>query len=333
VTIKDIAKYAGVSTATVSRVINNTGFVSPEYEDKVLKVIEEVGYVPNSIARSLKMTTTYTVGFLVSDISNKYFMSIAKSIEDVIGREKFNLIVASTEGDAERELTYLNMFLGKKVDGIIINTTGKNDNYIAKLSRRVPTILLHRKLTCGEFVGDLVDSNNISGGYSLAKELLLKGHKEIAIISGPLNLSTGKERYEGMVRAFKEHDLEFSEEFLYEGDFTLESGYSGAKEILSKNNKPSAIILANNQMAIGALTYLKESNINIPEDISVVVYGNIDLQNLLFVNLTSTTQDPWALGKRAGELILNRIDKGRTQNVESIFDSSLIIGDSVKALT
>ena len=329
VTVKDVARIAGVSIATVSRVINKTNYVSPEVEKKVHEAIVEVGYVPNSVARSLKMTSTFSVGFLVSDISNKYFMTIAKAIEDKISKKNFNLIIASTEGDADRELTYLNMLVGKKVDGLILNTSGKNDAFIAKLSSNIPTVLLHRKLSVEGFVGDIVDSNNIQGGYGLASELLSQGHRRIGIVSGPLQLSTGRERFEGMLRALKEFNCVLDHELIYEGDFTYDSGLMGARILLNKKNPPSALVLANNQMAIGALLYMKKAKIRIPEDVSVVAYGNIDLQELLFINLTIANQDPWALGSRAGQLVLDRINHLSEPNHEVIFESNVIRGDSV----
>jgi LacI family transcriptional regulator len=332
VTVRDVARLAGVSIATVSRVINKTNYVSPEIERKVYDAIEAVGYVPNSVARSLKMTSTFSVGFIVSDISNKYFMTIAKAIEDRISERNFNLIVASTEGRGDRELAYLNMLVGKKVDGLILNSSGENEKYIAKLSENIPTVLLHRKLSEKGFIGDIVDSNNVNGGYALAKELLKNGHQRIGIVSGPLRLSTGKERLEGMMRAFKEFKISFNEDFLFEGDFTHDSGYQGAKYLIGRSEPPSAVILANNQMAIGALLFIKESKFRIPEDISVVAYGNIDHKELLFVDLTIVNQDPWILGNRAGQLILDRIENKSVYNQEVIFESMIVPGNSIASI-
>lgn len=141
VTIKDVAKLAGVSIATVSRVINDNYYVSPEIKEKVLQAIEDLDYYPNYVARSLKSEKTNSIGFLVSDISNTYFTTMAKALEDVIHKKNYSLIVCSTEDKKEKELAYLKLLISKKVDGLILNTTGKNDELIAELSKQLPIVL------------------------------------------------------------------------------------------------------------------------------------------------------------------------------------------------
>ena len=329
VTVHDVAKEAGVSTATVSRVVNKIGTVSEENKQKVLKAIEDTGYVPNSIARSLKMQATFTVGFVISDISNKYFMSVAKAIEEVVSQENYNMIVASTNGKGDKERAYLEMLLSKNMDGLIINSSGENDEYIAELSKRIPIILLHRKLSTTHFLGDLIDSNNIHGGYQLAIKLLEKGHRRIGIINGPMNLSTSRERLLGIRKAFTEYHMEIDDQYLLFGDFTKTSGYDRVKDLLTLQVPPTAIIFCNNDMALGALKYLRKTSIKIPEDLSLVVYGNIDNNDLLFIKLTSVIQDPWIIGNKAGAMLLERIQRKIIQNREIIFDTNLSDGTSI----
>jgi len=331
VTIKDVAKKAGVSIATVSRVINNNYNVSPEIKEKVLRAIEELNYYPNSVARSLKNDSmTHTIGFLVSDISNNYFTIMAKAVEEVIHKEGYSLIVCSTNDIKERESVYLKLLLSKKVDGLILNTTGENDDFITELSERLPIVLVNRRIYNLNFKGDFIDSDNIEGTYKLVTHLLALGHRKIGVINGTLSVSTGRERFKGFERAMSEVGIYVDESYpyRYDGNFTMESGYQGAAKIFNASDKPSAIVIMNNVMAIGALKYFRANNIKVPEDISVVAYGNIDNSDLLYIQPTIVTLDAWVIGNKAGEMILERIKRKNIPNREIIFVPQLIEGNS-----
>ncbi|MDN5276207.1 MAG: hypothetical protein PWR01_172 [Clostridiales bacterium] len=335
VTIKDVAKRAGVSIATVSRVINNNYYVSPEIREKVLRAIEELNYYPNSVARSLKNdSTTHTIGFLVSDISNNYFTIMAKAVEEVVHKEGYSLIVCSTNDVKKRELVYLKLLISKKVDGLILNTTGENDDFIATLSERLPIVLVNRRVYNQNFRGDFIDSDNIEGTYKLVTYLLSMGHRKIGVINGTLSVSTGRERFKGFERAMSEVGIFVDESYpyRYDGDFTMESGYQGAAKMVNMHQKPSAIVIMNNVMAIGALKYFRANNIRVPEDVSIVAYGNIDNSDLLYVQPTIVTLDPWSIGNKAGEMILERIKNRNMGNREVIFVPQLVEGNSVKKL-
>jgi len=332
VTIRDIAKHAGVSIATVSRVINDNYYVSPEIKERVLKTIDELHYYPNSVARSLKNDSTNTIGFLVSDISNTYFTTMAKAVEDVVHKEGYNLIVCSTEDKKERELEYLKLLISKKIDGLILNTTGKNDSFIASLSERMPVVLVNRRINKGNFKGDFIDSDNIQGAYMLVNHLLSLGHRKIGVINGMLSVSTGYERFKGFVKAMAEVGIVVDEKYpyRYDGDFTLESGYQGAAKLMNVSDRPSAIVVMNNVMGLGALRYFKVNGMNVPNDISVAVYGNIDNIELMYVQPTFVTLNAWVIGNKAGEMILERIKNKGLGNREVIYVPQLIEGNSVK---
>ncbi|MDI3508599.1 MAG: hypothetical protein PWP55_791 [Clostridiales bacterium] len=332
VTIRDIAKRAGVSIATVSRVINDNYYVSPDIKERVLQAIEELHYYPNSVARSLKNDATNTIGFLVSDISNNYFTTMAKAVEDVIHKEGYNLIVCSTEDKKERELEYLKLLISKKIDGLILNTTGENDGFIASLSEHMPLVLVNRKVYSDKFKGDFIDSDNIQGAYNLVSYLLSLGHRKIGVINGMLTVSTGKERFKGFVKAMSEVGIEVNEDYpyRYDGEFTLESGYQGAAKIMSSSDKPSAIIIMNNVMTMGALKYFRSNGIDVPNDISIAAYGNIDNIELMYIQPTIVTLNAWVIGNKAGEMILERIKNKAVSNREVIYVPQLIEGNSVK---
>lgn len=332
-TIKEVAKIAGVSVATVSRVINRNYYVSPEITERVHKAIQECGYVPDSVARSLKNNTTYLIGFIVSDISNSHLMSIARSIENVIRESNYNLLVCSTENDPALEKKYIEAFLSRRLSGIILHSTGLLDEYVSEVSKRIPITLVYRKVKSPSFLGDFVDTNGKRGAFLLTQHLIQQGHRRIGMINGSLQFSTAQDRFQGYREALKASGISLQEELLYFGDFTESSGYQGAAYLLSLKEPPSAILCMNNVVAYGTLKYLFGKGIRVPEDISVVNYGEIEYAETMRVNLTRVPQDPWALGHKAGELILERINHPSMPNREVIFDAEIIFGNSVRKLT
>ncbi len=334
VTIKDIAKHAGVSIATVSRVINGNYYVSPETKEKVIKALRELNYYPNSIARSLKTYSTYTIGFLVSYISNTHYTTIAKGVEEIVNEENYSLIACSTEENKERELKYLKILLSRRVDGLIINTTGENDEFIAKMSQNIPIVFVHRRIYARDYRGDFVDFNCVQGSYDLTKHLLNLGHRKIFVINGKLSLSSGIEKFTGFVKAMSEVGIRVDDDYpyRYDGDYSVESGYQGAAHIMQMQDRPTAVVIMNNTMAMGAYRFFKNNQIKVPDEISVASFVDIENADLMYVRPCVATMNPWIVGRKAGELILDRI-KGINNNREVIYESQVIPGDSVKPLT
>jgi len=333
-TIKDVAKHAGVSIATVSRVLNDNPSVSEENKENVLNAIEQLNYLPNSVARSLRKNTTYTIGFAVSDISNDHFTQIARTVEDIVNEENYNVIVCSTENDQKREKNYLNLLIGKKIDALILNTSGKNDSLVANISKNLPIVLINRRVNNPMFRGDFIDSNNNYGAYLLTSHLISYGHRKIGVINGLMSVNTGLERFEGFKRAMKEIGVivDDSYPYLYNGDFTLESGYKGVEALINRKDKPTAIIAMNNTMAMGALKYLRNHGINVPGEVSIAAYGSISNIELYYVRPSIVTLDAWTIGQKAGELILERIRNKNVPNKEIFLTPQLVIGDGVRKI-
>lgn len=334
-TIKEIARLAGVSIATVSRVINGTSYVSPDIESRVRKVIEDSQYVPNSVARSLRFDNTWTVGSIISDIANSYFNIIAKVSLDLLRERNYSMIICSTEEDADRELNYLRFLDGRKVDGIMLNSTGKNDDYIALLSQRMPIVLLNRRIRHVGFRGDFIDSSNHEGGSLMVDHLFRHGHRRIGVINGDLGLSTGQERFEGFVEAMARHGLSVGSDypFRFDGKFHMDEGFEGARVLCEKSRPPTAIAVMNNAMAIGAMKYFKARHIRVPEDISLVVYGDIFNSDILYVEPDHVTLNPYVIGRKAAESILERIRQPDLPNREVIYSPTLSQGNSVATLS
>lgn len=334
ITIKDVAESCGVSVATVSRVLNNNYFVTSDTKENVLKAVEQLGYIPNFAARSLKMNTSGIIGYITSDISNGYHITMAKAIEDVIRQENYNLIVCSTNNDKSTEEQYLKLLIGKGVDALVINTCGKNDAYILNLNKTLPMVLVNRRLNTPGFHGDFADCNNTLGMYLLTKELLNHGHRRILLIQGPEHLSNTKERFQGFLSAMLEADIDVTKDypFIFNGDYSLKSGYEGIAYMESLPQQPTAILGTNNVMTIGALKCLKEKNISIPEEISIAGFNGIDHLELMTVRPTVADFNPASIGLAAGKAILERIGDNTIDNREYIFSPTLVRGNSVRKI-
>jgi DNA-binding LacI/PurR family transcriptional regulator len=339
VTIKDVAQLASVSIATVSRVLNKNYYVSPDLESKVTAAIEQLGYYPNSVARSLKNQSTMTIGFLVSDISNNFFTNIFRAIEDSIREYHYNLLVCNTDHDKEREYDYLQLMLEKKVDGIIINTTGFNDDFISSISERIPVALCSRRIMTAEFKGDLVDSDNIRGSYDLTSHLISLGHTKIGIVNGPIHVSSAIERLEGFQKAMGEIGIKVDQNYPYyfNGNFSVDGGFQCAKKLLSRNDPPTAIVFMNNEMAAGALRYCRLNNIDVPDSVSIASYDRIVNDDLLYVHPCFVTMEPLEIGKKLAELIVERIqNKDKASDIpnrEIRLLSHLVVGNGTKRIT
>lgn len=336
ITIKDVAREANVSIATVSRVINKNYVVSSDLEMKVISAIEKLNYVPNSIARSLKNDNTHTIGLIVSDISNGFFTTIARAAEDLLMHKGYNLIVCSTDNQQEKEASYLQLLMEKKVDGIILNTTGENTQFISAISKNIPIALCSRKVESPLFKGDFVESDNIPGSYELTSHLLQLGHRRIAVINGQPNVSSSQERLQGFTQAMETVGItvDKSYPYLFNGNFSeVSTGYDGIAKLMQMEEPPTAVIAMNNELAIGVLKYCHTNNVLIPETLSVCAFGGIENMDILYVQPSYVSVVPAGIGRRLAELLIERIEqKNNLPNREIRFTTQLIEGNGVRAI-
>ena len=330
-TIKDIAKEAGVSIATVSRVLNRNTYVTEEIKNKVLKAAEDLNYIPNTAAKSLKTQRSGIVGFIISDISSDALLVAARSAERVFSEQNYNLILCSTENDPEREKKYLNMLMSKNVDGIVLNTTGKNVEEIVNISRQIPMVLYNRNIEDPHFRGDLVDTNNFEVSYGLTKQLLTLGHKRIMAICGPSYLSNSVERLNGFKTAMQEAGIEVGADYpyLYSGDFSRQTGKDAIAYMMTLKEQPTAILSQNTTMSIGALEQCNIMNIKVPGDISFISYDGIPNAELMRIIPTSATYDVAAMGEKIGYSMLERIQSPELANRKFIFNPDIVLGNSL----
>lgn len=334
-TIKDIAKAADVSIATVSRVINQSENVKPELAERVMSAVKKLNYSPNAVARSLKNSKTAVVAYLVSNISDPFFITIGRGIEAYIQNYGYNLMVCSIGHSKERERDYLRILQGKKVDGMIINTTGYNDDLISGLSRKIPVVLSNRRINDGNFIGDFVDQENVGDAYALTNQLLMNGHKRIALVNGPEHVSTAYERYRGFCSAMREADLtvDATYPYQYSNTFTTQTGYDGVRVLMSLPDPPTAFVFASSELAFGGMRYFVQKGIRVPQDVSFVCIGDLINRDLLYTQPTLSSVNLHGMGERMAELLLERIQaEAAIPNREVRFSSTILQGNSVRSI-
>ena len=333
-TIKDIARKAGVSTATVSRVINGTGNVNEEMKARVQAVIADSGFKPNFSARSLKVNKTFTIGLIVSDISDRYYSLMTKAIANGLPSTDYSLVVCNTDNSPEREKWYFDFLSGKQTDGIILNTCGGMDQEICRLSQDIPVVLVNRRipdLADPKAQLDFVGTDDLDGVSYMTKLLLKNGHKRIGIINGSLSVSSGKERLNGFLKAMSEAGFCFDEvkPYIFNGNFDSDTGYAGMKYLLSCSPAPTAVLTMNDSITIGSLHYCREHNVAIPEQLSLLAYGHVDNSELFAVTPTCISLNPDTLGLRAVQCLFERINNPLLKCREIIFSSALLEGNSI----
>ncbi|MEC0202794.1 LacI family DNA-binding transcriptional regulator [Paenibacillus lautus] len=309
-TIKQVAAAAEVSTATVSRVLNDSDYVSDEIKERVMAAVNQLNYRPSAIARSLKQDRTYMIGIVVPDISNPYFMGISRGIEDIVGKEGFQLIFCSSDENPDKERRLLKLMQEKRVDAVVLATSGGNDPAIQQLAdSKMPIVLVDRKPDSPEagLSLDLVAEDNTEGASRLTRKLLEDGHTAIGVVNGPTRSSTGRERLDGVRKAMEEYGLN-EEPMVYNGDFSTEDGIRAVRHFLSSERRPTAIISLNNRMSLGVLLEIVRSGLKMPADMAVASFGEVEAGPLLRESgLYYMEQHPYDMGIKAGEILLSRI--------------------------
>lgn len=334
-TIRDVAKIAGVSIATVSRVINNFDNVRPETVKKVHDAMESINFFPNASARNLKNDRSKFIGLLITNISNSHFTNMAKIIDTIVRKEGYSLIICSSADNPETEKEYLQRLMQLRIDGLILNTTNKNDDYVSEISQTVPVVLVDRNIESPSFKGDFIGSNNYEGVRSMTRHLIKCGHRKIGIITSHLDVSTGRERIAGFKAAMREIGIDLDENYPYRYDskfFSVEGGVDGCKYLMKLNDPPTAIVVFNNTMAVGVYKCLHSMSKLIPEDVSVISYGNIENCDLFCVEPSFVTLNPYFIGEKAARNLLSRIKSPEVGNREVIYEPQLILNGSCNSI-
>lgn len=304
--MRDVAKRAGVSVTSVSHVINETRPVSYELRERVLAAMEELGYQPNRLARSLRSGKTHTIGTIVPDSADPFFAEVARGIEDTAFENEYSLILCNSDASLDKEAFYTDVLAEKRVDGILFLAAGVSTERILDLQQRgMPVVVVDRELPGANV--DSVVADNAGGGWSATRHLIDLGHQRIGYIAGPSDLTLSEYRYTGYCKALEEAGIKPDEDLVVRGAFDFESGYRAAHQLLAKIKRPTAIFACNDLMAIGAICAAVELGLEVPQYLSVVGYDDVPLASYSNPPLTTIAQPIYDLGVVAASLLLERL--------------------------
>ncbi|HBY97148.1 MAG TPA: LacI family transcriptional regulator [Chloroflexi bacterium] len=314
---KEIAAHAGVSQATVSRVLNNKPNVREKTRKRVLRAIEELGYYPNAEARSLVTRRTTKLGLVVSDILNPFYPEFIETVEALARRQGFNVLLCNTQRDPQNDEVYARLLIEQRVAGTIFSSITPLSNAPSQLSQAgIPFVFVNRYLK--DTSANIVITDNFQGAYKMTEYLLQLGHVRIAFIRGLSNVTTSQDREAGYRRCLQDHGLE-AEIVVEQGDYTREGAYEATTRLLQRfPAAPSAIFCANDYMAFGALDAIYQHNLRVPEDISVVGFDNIALSALQAIGLTTIEQPIGKMACKAMEILLSRIEAGNSSDFQTV---------------
>jgi LacI family transcriptional regulator len=327
-TIYDIAKKAGVSVTTVSRVINNHPYVQEETRLRVKALLKEMHFIPNSNASSLVRKTTNTIAAIIPDVTNNFFTTLLRGIEDKASENGFAVIFGNTDEDIQKERAYIQMFMEHRVDGLIIDpVSSKGHNLKAVIKKEMPLVLVDREIET--LALDSITSNNENDTQKLIEYLLGLGHRQIALVSGPQEISVYRQRAKGYQLALQKAGIPIQAELIRIGDKpNKESGIRLTRDLLQQTLRPTAIFAANNFLAIGAAIALKENKIEIPDDMEIVCFDDNDSDSVLNPFFTSINQPAYMMGYMAVDSLLRQMKQKNNEPIKAILESSLCIRNS-----
>ena len=309
-TIRDVARLAGVAPITVSRVINHNGYFTEETRERVQDAINQLGYLPNKLARSLRLRKTSMLALVLTDITNPFWTTVARGVEDAASDAGFNLILCNTDELDQEEEQYLTVLLERQVDGIIlVPATNEPEPILLVQKQGVPVVIVDRRLD-GELIADVVRSDSFGGAYELTRRLLGLGHRRIAMLAGPRDVSTAKDRVSGYLKALEDGRQPESARSVFYGEFTIESGFRQAEQALTGSPRPTALFAANNFIAIGAYRAIREKGLSVPENVSLAGFDDLPQELVWEPFLTVAVQPAYEMGHRATELLLERMADG-----------------------
>ena len=317
--IVDIAKMAGVSTATVSRVLNHSGKVKESTRERIQQVIDEYNYVPNAIARNLCMQDRDSIGVILPEIGNEFFSDVIQGISQITEKNMYNILFFNTDEKEENEHDYLKVVISERLKGLLISPVSDHDEYTAQELERleksgVPVVLIDRNLENKQFDGVFVQ--NFEAAYDGVQALIDEGHEKIAIITGPVTSLPGKERLHGYLKALEDNGLPIREEYQVAGNFRINMAYEQTGCLLSLPDPPTAIFTVNNLTSLGCLKYLIEHHLKPGRVIAVIGFDSIAALNIIEYPFSTIERDARKQGQEAMKLLLEKIQMIENGNKE-----------------
>jgi LacI family transcriptional regulator len=310
-TIHDVARRAGVSTTTVSRVISNRGYASAAVRTRVKQAADELGYIPNGLARGLKTQRSGLITLLIPEIVNSFYTTIVRGVEDVANQHGRQVIIGNTDENVEKEKAYVDVVVGSRSEGAIVAPAGSTSRHLKRLiDHHVPTVLIDRSVD--GFAADVVQGDNVGGATALTNHLLDLGHRRIALVNGDLETSTAQLRAEGFRHALLRAGIEIDERLISSGTWFIDDAERRVQQLMGSDVPFTAIFAANNFMAIGALRALRTGGRRVPEDVALVCFDEIEVAAEIDPFLTVMAQPAYTMGRLAMQLLLDRLDGTET---------------------
>jgi LacI family transcriptional regulator len=328
-TIADVAQRASVSVSTAARVLSGSGYAGEQTRQRVLRAAEELGYVANHVARSLRLRRTNMIGLLIADVENSFYSVIAKSVESVCKAAGYHVVLCNSSDDPNEETAYLKVLEGIRVDGLIITPTSHNRHLLERLRQKgIVIVQIDRRVEGLQSDAILVD--NEAGAVDAVSHLIAAGHARIGIMTGPLDVTTGRERLQGYERALREHGIKQHSSLVRTGSFRRDHAIQGAQELITAEPRPTAIFTANNILAEACLIALAERGLRVPRDVSLVAFDDTPWMRMVNPPVTTIRQPTPDMAHSAAELLLRRLRSPSGERPATmVFHTELVVRDSV----
>ena len=325
--IEDVARQAGVSTATVSRVLSGKPYVSDDLRERVISAVQDLNYRPSRVARSLRIQRSSIIGLIVSDIQNPFFTSVVRAVEDTAYQHKFSVFLCNSDENSEKETMYVELMVAEHVAGVILSPTlGQNDIYRHLAEAGVPAVAIDRRVTNVDIDSVLID--NVGAARQAVLHLLEMGHRRIGAVIGTPVSSTGEERLRGYVEAIQMYGIAVEPEMIRTGAPRIVTGHDFTNELLGLPQPPSAIFTGNNLLTLGALSAIHERGLRIPDDIGIAAFDEMEWMYFVKPALTVVAQPTYEMGRTAVELLLQRMEDPDRPYQEVLLAAALHIRES-----
>lgn len=328
-TIKDVAARANVSTATVSRVLNKNTSVKAYVRQRVEQAIAQLNYQPSRAAKNLRVRRSSVIGLIISDIRNPFYTALVRAVEDVALQNKYAILLCNSDEDPVKERLYVEVLMAERVAGLVIVPSPDND-LSALQSGGIPTVVFDRAASSPLF--DSVVLDNTEGAYLATSHLIGLGHRRIALIGAPCTVSSGRERQQGYELALRKHGIPANPDLIQVGGFKESGGYQATQTFLALTPRPTALLVANNLMALGAVRALQENGLVMPDDMSFVAFDDMSWHTIMRPPITAVRQPTYHMGELAAQLLMRRLSQAEATPPEHIvLRPELVIRGSTSA--
>lgn len=328
-TIKDIAKKTGLGLATISSYLNG-GNVREQNRIKIEAAIEELHYEVNEVARGLKTNRTKLIGILIPELNNIFCAEIITEVEDILRNQGYATMICDCRTDVGREIEAVEFLIKRRVDGVIVMPSTDRGKHFAKLTRAgIPVVLLDRKLE--DFDCDCVLVDNQKGAKEAVKRLIEAGHQNIGMITGPRNVFTAKERYLGYQEALREANIPIDDKLVSYNDYTIKGGMSGLRNLVENNKDMTAVFVSNYELTMGVVIEANDLNLNIPEQLSVLGFDNVEFARACLPKLCIVSQPTKEIADKLAEVMLERLESTEQKDKMIIkLSTGFLEGKSIK---